>query len=478
MAVLNLVIAPVALLYDYLIVTASKNTAPTIEEAREVYPAGDLTSGKNAVIPETGDIDPGIYRVQWWGSADGISKDTLLAEYVNKAVNRKPISETRWYEVGGGRLIDPPTDQVFINDEYLDGKDVTGIFKEGLGRPLVPPTETTMAPEYNINPGGQIQLLLGLRFNAPEKVAITITYTKDMEDETSRSGLYEGVVTVSADNTTLTDEHRNKRVKLHGAGALLRVTMEDLGSLPDGRFYYFTSHAGAQQQATIKCQSGDSILFNSHTYTELSIGKGEFVRIEKDDTTWVVTLYAPGLMLVGERIQMTTRSVPNTQPEDGRLLDGDVWRRMYYELRNNYPASSMIITSSVTNVGYVHPSDERGKFVIHPSNPQFRLPDTRNMFIRGMSDFSASPAADVTRPVNQTGGYQQDAVGEHRHEGIEGDNTSHGSSSIERNGDVKLLVNLVTETGHANIINGRTAVHNQGGETHPKNVGEVWLRRL
>ncbi len=480
MANIDLSIGQVNITSGYLIFIARKVSTPSVEEARRVFPT-PLPASFNVILPEVGEIDPVNYFVDAYESVDGVSLDLLLTTFVVNARNNIVISETRYYKVGNGGL-NPEPDQPLLIDAYLDGKTFSAVYKDGAGRPLVPPPYNFK--EYDPYPGGGIELLNGILFSSEEIVAIEISYLAEQTQGTSQGGLYNGVVSITAD-TTLDSTHRNKRLRCaSGSLTTLVITLEDVASVPEGAFYHFTCNDGNQLQVRILAASG--VLLNKTNYTEISISPGEYVRIEKTGTYWEATMAHDGILQVGERFSGTWKDHPNTIPEDGRLLDGDEYPRLWWWLSNKLPANQKIITDSVTNPGYTHPTDKLGLFVVHSTLKKFRMPNTQNISERGLKDFD-SYNADAQRLYDYPGGVQNESVGPANIRTV-----SFTGVGITKNGVVNPGIGFLATQGDGGLIASDTAagtnnnsartltfsIISPAGENRAKNFGVVYLRRI
>lgn len=447
---------------NYLIGVARKTTTPLVIEAQESY-APPHPATRNVVIPAAGDIDPVIYYVDFYESSDGIALDLLLSQFVYDLKNQIVISERRFYVVGGPGANDPAPDQTILSDAYLDGKTISGVFKEGY-RYLRPNTETI--PEWQPHAGGGIELLNNLIFSGGEIVTIEISYLAD-QTQVSGAGMYNGVALISA-NTTLDTTYRNKRLRTESASSnTLVVTLEAIGSVPDGTFYHFTSNGGAQNQTRILPSGAETIKYNGENYTEISIGKGEFVRITKTGSFWEAELAHHNILQVGERLNPTWKDHPSTKPEDGTLYDGDEWPRIWWWIANKLPSTHYITDDLVTGGGYVHPVGKEGLFVRHSTLKKFRMPNTQNLSERGLKNFT-SYNADGERVYDYPGGLQNEMVGPHLHS-LPAD--ASGSADIQ---------SLVSS---GNADEGISASHltgyNIGGtENRVKNIGVIYARRF
>lgn len=445
-----------------LIAIARKTTTPLAEEAREVY-APPHPATRNVVVPATGDIDPVIYYVDFYESSNGVSLDLLLSQFVYDLKNQIVISERRFYVVDGPGATDPPANQTILADAYLDGKTISGVFKEGF-RYLRPSTETI--PEWQTHAGGGIELLNNIIFSGGEVYSIEISYLANQTQVTGGSGMYTGVVLIDT-NTTLSLTHRNKRLRTESAASnVLVVTLEAIGAVADGTFYHFTSNGGVQNQTRILPDGAETIKYNGGNYTELSIGKGEFVRIVKTGSFWEAELTHSFVLQVGERFSSTWKDHPSCKPEDGELYDGDEWPRIWWWLKNKLPTTHYYTDDTVIDPGFTHQIGKEGFFVLHSTLKKFRVPITENLSERGLKNFTTYNA-DTERLYDYPGGVQNEMIGPHTH-----------SLPIDQAG-VQDIPHLQTT---ANSDEGLSASSQTGAgtgfETRVKNFGVIFMRRF
>jgi hypothetical protein len=406
MAQIRLSIATINITND-LIVIARKTTTPLVIEAQEPYHAPHPVT-QNVVLPATGDIDPVIYYVDFYESSDGVSLDLLLSSFQYDLQNNIILSERRFYTVGGTGPNDPPADQDTLTDAYLDGKTISGVFKEGF-RYLKPETETT--PEWEVVAGGGIRLLGGKQFSVDEVVSIEISYTGSSGSGSSSGSLYNGVALIDS-SRTLDNTYRNKRLRTEAAGSnILVVTLEGVGSVPDGTFYHFTSNGGDQNQTRILPSGSETIKYNGENYTEMSFGKGEYLRIVKTGSFWEAELAHEHILSVGARFSGDWKDFPSCKPEDGGLYDGDEWPRVWWWIKNKLPITHYIADDNVINGGYAHPQGREGQFVIHSTLKKFRMPNTEGWLERGLADFN-NYGGDSSRGYDYPGGTQGAQVGQ------------------------------------------------------------------
>lgn len=447
---------------NHLIIVARKTTTPLVEEAREVY-APPHPATRNVVVPAVGSIDPVVYYVDAYESSNGVSLDLLLSQFVYDLKNEIIISERRFYVVDGPGATDPPANQDILADAYLDGKTISGVFKEGF-RYLRPSTETI--PEWQTHAGGGIELLNDIIFSGGEVYSIEISYLANQTQVTGPAGLYTGVELIDT-NTTLSITHRNKRLRCESAGSnVLVVTLEAIGAIADGTFYHFTSNGGSQNQTRILPNGSETIKYNGENYTELSIGKGEFVRIVKTGSFWEAELTHHNILQVGERFSGTWKDQPSCKPENGALFDGDEWPRIWWWLKNKLPTTHYYTDDTVIDPGFTHQIGKEGFFVLHSTLKKFRLPITQNLSERGLKNFTTYDT-DGERLYDFPGGVQNEMIGPHTH-------------PLPRDASGALDIQSLTITPNADegITSASITGNNTGFENRVRNIGVIYMRRF
>jgi hypothetical protein len=451
---------------NYLIGVARKTTTPLTIEAQESFAPPHPTT-RNVVIPAVGDIDPVIYYVDFYESSNGTSFDLLLSQFVYDLKNKIIISERRFYKVGGSNTTDPLPDQKILIDPYLDGKTISGVFKEGF-RYLKPDTEPV--PEYLPHTGGGIELQGSLQFSQDEVYSIEISYLADQSTGGGSSGLYSGVELIDVD-TTLSVSYRNKRLRTEASASnTLVVTMESIASVPDGTFYHFTNNGGLHNQTKIILAGAETIKYNGEDYTEMWVGRGEYLRIVKVGTIWEAEMAHPFTLQVGERFSGTWKDHPNCKPEEeSTLYDGDEWPRIWWWIKNKLPSTHYITDDNVVNGGYSHPQNRLGQFVIHSSLKKFRLPSTRTLTEKGLNNF-LFPGGDPDRGYDYPGGYQADQVGEVKIRLNKGNGYTGGSANPDWFGP--------GDPSHPQDGGYDEITANAGKENWVKNFGVIYMRRF
>jgi hypothetical protein len=446
---------------NYLVIVARKTTTPLVVEAQESY-APPHPTNRNVVVPATGDIDPVVYYIDAYESSDGVALDLLLSQFVYDLKNKIVIAERRFYVVGGPGANDPAADQQILTDAYLDGKTISGVFKEGF-RYLRPDTENIV--EWEPVTGGGIELQGDLYFSGGEVYVVEISYLAD-QTQVSSGGLYSGIELIDAD-TTLSSSYRNKRLRCHSAASnKLVVTLESVALVPDGTFYHFTSNAGMQNQTRILPAGSETILYNGENYPELWIGKGEFVRITKVGSIWEAEMAHESILRVGERFAGTWKDHPSTFPENGALFDGDEWPRIWWWISNKLPSTHKITDDTVIDPGYSAPTDRRGQFVVHSTLKKFRMPNWQGTAERGLADFTTYNT-DASRNYDYPGGFQDEMVGPHTHP------LPRDASGTD---DIQSLA--ITSNADEGITSASLTGSNTGTENRVRNFGVIYLRRF
>lgn len=457
MPVLNITVGAVNIT-NYLIVTVAKSATPLVEETRQVFAPASLVDSFNVSITVA---DAAVYRVSWFESTDGTTLGQQLGASTWDAKLKIPIAETRYYLTNGSRAIDPAEGQNILADPYLDGKTIVKVVKDIVS--LVPPEYSFK--QYDLHAGGGIELLGGQVFNDQEITAVDIVYLQSFETSTSNAGMYDGWVKLTA-NTTLSNTHRNKRLKCEGSGSTLTITLESLASVPDGKFYYFNCNGGTAKKVKIACAGTDKIMYRGVQLSEICIGKGEHVRLEKitdGSSFWEVIDPHHGISMVGERVFKGVADSFNVIPEDGRYIDGNEEPRLYGWV-NSLPSIHKIVTSADLSGTYTHPSGEEGQFAINTTLKQLRMPNTQGWYIKGIDDYVTGAAGLATE--GQVGPHAH-TIGSAKRQDTAGGNQSNTLYNGTDNGAVPFGVPISTDNAGEGI----------GADNEVRHIGEIFLRR-
>ncbi len=461
---------------NYLLVIARKGTAPTVEAARQNF-AGPQPTTRN--ITFTG-LDATVYYFDFRSSSDGVSLGTLLSTYVVNVKEQIILAERRNYITDGGRANDPVSGAMTITDPYLDGKTISGVFREGF-RFLLPPTEGPSFKEYDLVSGGGITVTKGSPFSNMEVITIEISYLADQSiPDTSGTAAPFGTVITLTGNTTLGSTHFNKRLRCEGTGGVqMVISLPDLATVPEGTAFYAMQNGGNQIQTRFLPFSGQLFKYFNTTYwnpnyTELSMSPGEYLWFEKRTigvtAYWEVVQAHEGFLKVG--IITTTQFLnhPNILPEDNRLLDGDDYPRLYWFVKNILPSTHKIVDDLVVGGSYSRPVNKQGLFVIHSTLKKFRMPNTQGLSQKALALFGTYNT-DGSRLYDYPGGYQADQVGE-----LNGVMTvAAGSTSQTATGTGKMTCGSDTVEPAGASLN---ILFNQGKVNTVKNIGIIYSRYI
>lgn len=459
---------------NWIHVTAAKVSSPN-SIAFETWIDTPVTN-YNFIIPG---LDPEIYYVSYYDAATNTSLGSIVAQLVVDALTGDTLYERRFYTCAGSGAYDPADGATSITDPYLIGKNVTGVFKEGF-RYFDPATEFSFD-----NTTGTIPILNGTSFSANEKFIVEIKYNvASGTPAASGSALYSATINVTEDTRTLLSSEINARIRCVGTSAKQVITACSLASIAvDNGYYFDNSVGGTAVQVKLLFSGTDQLRYNgfmasSDLFAEFWVSKGEHLLIRKfHDSTgdyWEVIGNYKGTN-VGEKVTLGYNGHPNTLVEQAQWIDGDEYGRLWWWLNNVLPATHKY---SAIETDPVDPN-RTGQFAIHPTLKKFRMPFTVYMTERGLHNFLNVGSGDSQRSVPYPGGYQDEQVGQHTHDGLYGDTTGHGGASFPTGGVVQWLVNIGS-TLYAQISNGKTGnvTNGDNNEQRLKNVGVIYARRI
>lgn len=457
---------------DYVHVTAAKISSPT-SIAWETW-IDTPVSNYAFIIPG---LDPENYYISYYDSPDDVSLGTLITQLVVNALTGETLYERRFYTTDAGGPVDPVTGDSTITDPYLIGKNVTGVFKEAF-RYFDPAMEFTFDDTTGI-----IRVTNGTVFDTGEKFIVEIKYAGASAAPSSGIFLYEGTLNIPELSRTLLASEINSRLRLTGTATSQTITLPALTSISTGNGFYFdNSVVGTAIQPKILVNGTNRIRFNGFRpagilFSEFWVTAGEHLKLVKyDDSYWEVITDYKGTN-VGERFAATHPNHPGTLMEDGAEYSADVYPRLWWWINNVLP-----VTMYVTDESGTHIANRRGQFLIKPIARVFRMPNTQGLVDKGLLDFvTYGSGSDVNRPYNYPGGIQNEAIGDHIHQDIEGDSGSHGAATSALSGLWRWMVGF-GDTAHGTATNSKTgAVTRSPGDLTKNTVdnnGVIFLRRI
>lgn len=455
---------------NWLHVTASKVSNP-ISITWETWLPIPIVNN-SFVIPN---VDPENYYIRYYDALTNVALGTLQLELLVNGATGKTISERRFYTVGGAGPYDPIVGATGITDPFLIGKTVSGVFKESF-------RYLELATEYTFDDTtGDVDTTTGSTFADGEKFIVEVTYSVGQSAGNTPIGLYTGTITVTTSTRTLLTGELNNRVRLVPAGATQAIQLPPLSSFSAENGYYF-DHTGSgivARQAKILTSGADRIRFNgfgsaSDLFAEFWVSQSEHLLLKKyDAATWEVFLDYKGSN-VGERLAAGYNAHPNTVPEDGRLMNGDEYPRLFWWVTNvlplthrHYPAGQFV-TDPLFNWDDFEVKTRVGQFMVDPTlgSKWFRMPNTQKLSERGLLSF-ANVLADPSRLYNYAGGVQEEMVGPHKHkQKLKGNGTAHSYNFP-----------AITDNESNDKGFGWTEV-NDGTEQRVKNIGVIFCRRI
>lgn len=467
---------------DWLHVTASKVSDPgtILWETWLDVPLANY----NFIIP---DLDPENYYVRYYDAPTNVALGTLKLELVVNALSGETILERRFYTVGGAGAHDPADGATTITDPYLVGKNVTGLFKEGF-RYLDFADEATF-----VDTTGVVSVINGTTFSTGERFIVEIKYSGGQTTSSTNGGLYTGTLNVTEATRTLLAADINKRVRLVGTGSTQVITLCTLASIAiEGGYYFDNSCGGTAMQVKLLLPGADRIRYNgfglaSNLFAEFWVSRGEHLLIRKFDSSyWEVITDYKGTQ-VGEKVTLGYKSHPNTLTENGQLVDGDQYPRLWWWINNVLPSTHKYTVADVTATPiYSFIKSKAGQFMLDANSAVhlFRMPATYGLSEKGLANFENYGIDVGNRPVDYPGGYEDQMLLEHFHLMFGSGDSGSGlytSNSHSTGGNLGYTINANNtepdnfRTGKARDTSGALV---GGSQQKVKNVGVIYARRI
>lgn len=406
---------------DYLILRARKTSAPGAEVARSAPLGPNPTGNLNFLVPG---LDPVNHFFDLYESTDGATLNTLLGTFTWDVEQDAIVEELRYYVVNSGINNSPTSGTDNFVDDYLADKNVVKFDKRSIG-PLVP-DGLSLSSEWTYDgPNNKISLLGGLLFSNLETYVATIEYPQPVPQSASNA-FFNDVKTISDAAKTMDNTYRNNRIRCATAGARQVVTFEDIDSIPDGTFWYFTHHDGGSQYQTVFDFAGANLIYAGGSYAQFWIGRGEELWVEKRGSQYEVVQSPVGAAMVGRRSAETLPYISgitgflNLFPEDNTLWDADDLPRLWYWITHAFPnANYYILDDNLDNPGYVRPTVggqpwKTGLFIVSLTKRKFRMPDTQGYSEQGSKSFNTF-GADTNRLYDYPGGFKKQQIPTHVH---------------------------------------------------------------
>jgi hypothetical protein len=374
-----------------LIAVIYNTTAPGAEIARIV----DSTDHSSPASFQFSNLDPGVYIVKVHESPDGVALGNLRHDFwVDAVTNQQVTIEDRWYTVDGLADHDPVSEQNEIPDSYLDGRTVLLVYKEGF-RPLEPVTEWTPIV------GGGVELLLTIPLSPGEKVLVQLAVPVSL-GSTITNDSFSQFVTFTG-NVTLTSTEYNKTVLIQSAANKQTTTLPLIASVADSRGYLIRHDGANAVNVIVKAQTGEVIRFRGADINQVELGKGEFIKVIKNGSKWIVNDDRGQWDRLGEVIHARIGG------DNMLLMDGvtEYDLTVYVRLKrfiDSLPVGQVVDYAAFADV------ENKGFFAVDSVNNKAKLPMMFDMSLRFLK---SNGGADPDRPDNIPGGYQAGMVGNH-----------------------------------------------------------------
>lgn len=405
-----------------------------------------------------------VHYIDFRESPDGVAQGILLATFVYDVKNQTLLAERRYYTTDGGEANDPVTGDTSITDPYLDGANVTGVFKEGF-RYLKPTAEF----EHS---GSVIDMPSVPALNNGEVLTVEITYTVNVPSGNG-SSFPADIIERSAD-FAIDSSMLGNMIEINGSAEVITGTMPDPLTLPDNAKIAFNTDNGTQRYFAIPL-SGGYAWVGGEQRTTLYMAQGEQLTMIKKGSYWRILSWTPGNHArVGEVVKSSSQPVAST-PETGGWKSISLYPRIFYWHVNELPPTVLGVGTYPTPPLLAHMT----KYCIDLVNGYFWVPNTQGFFDRN-TDFAGS--IDTGRAVGdrKPNTNQQYAIQSHQHFTFYNNgSTSNKTPLSETNSPVKMQGGG-TDIGNANYeysICGDNNQPNYGrssavgdSETRPSNV--------
>lgn len=465
MARIKQTISPAPGILVPIIAVIYKTTAPGTEVARHVIP----TPHTSPYVYEFSDVDPGVYNVKHYTSSDGSTLETLTKDFFCDAVTNEVLYERLFYTVDGGDPVDPVSGTNYIEDTYLDGKTVTGVFQEGY-------RYLQDGVEWSQGVGGRINFLGSITNNSGQVWVVEVSYT-GASTTVGVNDTFASIVAVTA-NVTLDSTYYNNTIMVAPTGNKQTTTLPLIGAVPNGKGFVIVHDKGNAPNVVVKAQTGEVIRWMGADKNQVILGIGEVIKIIKSGSKYYAQPIHGQWERVGEFIGWHTGTKTNGVALDSTEYDLTVYLRLKEFIDTLSPSQVVDYATydSTVTINGETVKHKQGFFAVDTLNNKAKVPNLLNKHVRYLKNIGG---ADATRYDNVAGGYQHDAMRDHYHNGLEAENTSHGgSSSVQAGPNVKLLVNTIGGAV-ASISNGKTGpvyisgTAAGGSDTHGMNIGMV-----
>lgn len=367
-------------------------------QTRVVYPAAH---SQQTLLIE--DLDPVMFLVRAYRSADGVSLDTQINEIAVDAGSRSTYSTTTYeYVVDRGYTnlapvvtgdevwADPVDGSIELRDERLLDQDYA-VFMRGLGQRRADEiTDRTDA-------GGGFDLAVPLEvFNSGDTIFVTV---QNRVDATGESGSGSGaevsdVFPITEDQDFDAATMNGKLLYVNYPGAVIGVlTFPNLSLIADSSFKVAT-HGGAQTYLSLQLDAGDTVRFQGDDKNVIHLGKSEEISIMIRNNIMYVLSDGTNYKRLGQRIWGDKLEL-NSVYRDGTQYTQASQPRMM-EFVDSLPGGQVISEAAWA-------AGDKSKFARDDVGGTIRVPDSRTKFVRAVSavDGSVVPGVSQTELIKK-----------------------------------------------------------------------------
>lgn len=268
---------------------------------------------------------------------------------------------------------------------------------------------------------------------------------------------FEGITVVTANKTLVLSEIVNKLILVNGA-ANLQLTLPNLEEI------MICTKAFIQNNTNKLVTISGALRFDLTDKSNQVLGAGETAELIWIGDKWLICDFTGNLTTVGN-VFHDYKIRQNTVVCDGSLLTRANYPRLW-EFANSL-GSSLVTDNDWTTI-----PTNKGFFSSGNGSSNFRVPDLRSMFIRGL-DLGAG--VDIGRLSENPGGYEADEFKSHNH--VSGSPVQYAYSPRQTDAYSKRLSTDLSGPNEYSFVNLRT--DDRGGlETRPKNIGLIPLIKV
>lgn len=275
----------------------------------------------------------------------------------------------------------------------------------------------------------------------------------------SQRGFHSDLTIVTANKTLIYSEILNKLILVNGTAAV-QLTLPTVDISLTG------AKACIQNNSTFNVTISGALRFDVANKSNIYLAAGETIELVWIGDKWLVREYVGNLKEVGSTF-FDYKQRQNTLVCNGALVGRTDYPRLWEFVQT-------LTDSLIADGTWTGTPGNKGFFSSGNGSSNFRLPDLRSMFIRGL-DLDAG--IDISRPSNNPGAYQADEFKSHKHKGGVWYPTAPEALAV---GDDYFTKRLNVELTGANEFTyiQRFSEPTGGLETRPKNIGLLPLIKV